>query len=137
MAVLSLSLNAQKVKPAVITVPSISFLKTLQQAAQTISISPKDFKGLNANQVAFYKLIKSATGAASWDKPAYKTFIKQATPLIKALGILSDPDDGGEIFSDPDDGGEVFSSSKLVSKSLSTFCSACSICIGCPTKNKN
>jgi len=128
---------AQKAKPTIVTTLNAAFLKNLEQAAKSLSVSPKNYKGLNANQVAFYNLIKSASTAGAWGKAAYKTFTKQATPLIKALGILADPDDGGEIFADPDDGGEIFSSSKLITKSLGIFCPACSIiCIGCPPNNK-
>jgi hypothetical protein len=135
--VYSVALVAQKAKPIIVTTPNAAFLKNLEQAAKSLSVSPKNYKGLNANQVAFYNLIKSASTAGAWGKAAYKTFTKQATPLIKALGILSDPDDGGEIFADPDDGGEVFSSSKLITKSLGIFCPACSIiCTGCPPNTK-
>lgn len=127
---------AQKAKPSIVTAPNATFLKNLEQAAKSLSVSPKNYKGLNANQVAFYNLIKSASTAGAWGKEAYKTFTKQATPLIKALGILADPDDGGEIFADPDDGGEVFSSSKLITKSMGIFCPTCNICIGCPPNIK-
>lgn len=134
--VYSVAVVAQKTKPTVITTPDATFLKKLEQAAKSLTVSPKNYKGLNANQVAFYNLIKSASAAGAWGKTAYKTFTKQATPLIKALGILADPDDGGEIFADPDDGGEVLSSSKLITKSLSVFCPTCTICIGCPPNIK-
>lgn len=135
--VYSVAVIAQKTKPSIVTAPNAAFLKNLEQAAKSLSVSPKNYKRLNANQAAFYNLIKSAATAGGWGKAAYKIFTKQATPLIKALGILADPDDGGEIFADPDDGGEVFSSSKLITKSLSVFCPSCSIiCIGCPPNIK-
>jgi hypothetical protein len=112
----SVTVVAQKTKPIVITKPNTTFLKTLEQNAK--SISPKALKGLTANEKSFLTLVKTATTAFGWDKAAYKTFAKNATPIIKSLGIMSDPDDGGEIFSDPDDGGEVFASSKLINKAL-------------------
>lgn len=112
----SVAVVAQKTKPIVITKPNTAFLKTLEQNAK--NISPKALKGLTANEKSFINLLKTATTASGWDKAAYKTFAKNATPIIKSLGIMSDPDDGGEIFSDPDDGGEVFASSKLITKAL-------------------
>ena len=114
--VYSVALIAQKTKPVAITKPNVAFLKTLEQNAK--SISPKVLKGLTANEKSFITLLKTATTASDWDKAAYKTFAKNATLIIKSLGIMSDPDDGGEIFSDPDDGGEVFASSKLITKAL-------------------
>ncbi len=118
----SVAAVAQKAKPFIVTAPNAAFLKNLEQVAKNLSVNPKSNKALNKNQAAFYNLIKSASTASGWGKAAYKTFAKQATPLIKALGILADPDDGGEIFADPDDGGEVFSSAKLITKAMSNFC---------------
>jgi hypothetical protein len=115
--VYSVAVVAQKTKPIVITKPNTAFLQNLQNAAK--SISAKSTKMLDSAQKNFVMLLKSATDASTWDKAAYKTFTKKATPIIKSLGIKSDPDDGGEIFSDPDDGGEVFASSKLITKALS------------------
>lgn len=114
--VYSVALVAQKTKPVVITNPSVAFLKSLEQNAK--SISSKALKGLTANEKSFITLFKTATTASGWDKVAYKTFAKNVTPVIKSLGIMSDPDDCGEIFSDPDDGGEIFASSKLITKAL-------------------
>lgn len=114
--VYSVALVAQKTKPIIITNPSASFLKMLEQNAK--NISSKTLKGLTANEKSFLTLVKTATTASGWDKAAYKSFVKNATPVIKSLGVMSDPDDGGEIFSDPDDGGEIFASSKLISKAL-------------------
>jgi hypothetical protein len=108
--------KAQKTKPIVITKPNAIFLQNLQNVANTISTKP--LKMLDSAQKNFVMLLKSATNANSWDKAAYKKFAKNATLIIKSLGIMSDSDDGGEIFSDPDDGGEVFASSKLITKAL-------------------
>lgn len=119
MLLCSLTLMAQKAKPVIITKPNSGFLKILEQKAK--SISTKSLKGLNENEKTFVALLKTANTASAWDKTAYKTFMKKATPLIKALGILSDPDDGGEIFADPDDGGEIFVSSKLLTKAFNKF----------------
>ncbi len=115
----SLTLLAQKVKPVIITKPNSGFLKMLEQKAK--SISTKSLKGLNEKEKSFVALLKTANTASAWDKAAYKTFIRNATPLIRALGIVSDPDDGGEVFSDPDDGGEIFASSKLITKAFNKF----------------
>jgi hypothetical protein len=115
----SLTLMAQKVKPVIIAKPSVTFLKSLEQKAQ--SISAKSLKGLNEKEKSFVALLKTANTASAWDKAAYKIFIRKATPLIKAMGIMSDPDDGSEIFSDPDDGGEIFASSKLITKAFNKF----------------
>ena len=116
--VYSVALIAQKAKPIVIKKPDVAFLQKLQTTAT--SISAKSLNMLDSAQYKFVMLLKSATTAGSWDKTAYKTFIKKATPLIKLMGIMSDPDDGGEIFSEPDDGGEVFASSKLITKALNS-----------------
>jgi hypothetical protein len=136
---ISFSLLAQKVKPSVFSKPNTSFLKTLQQNAKEIDF--KNTKDLTINEIQFFKILQSASNASSWDKAAYKTFIKRITPVIKNLGIMADPDDGGEIFSDPDDGGEIFASSALVAKAISFGCfthpEKCLICIGCrPTAKK-
>ena len=114
--VYSVALIAQKTKPILVTKPNTAFLQKLQTAAT--SIPTRSLKYLDSAQNNFIVLLKSATKANSWDKAAYKTFVKKATPIIRSLGIMSDPDDGGEIFSDPDDGGEVFASSKLITKAL-------------------
>ena len=112
----SLTSTAQKVKPIVITKPNAAFLQKLQTTATSISAKPLNM--LDSAQYKFVMLLKSANTASSWDKAAYKTFVKKATPIIRSLGIKSDPDDGGEVFSDPDDGGEIFASSKLITKAL-------------------
>jgi hypothetical protein len=108
--------TAQKVKPVVIAKPNTAFLQKLQTVAKSVSV--KSFRPLDSAQRKFVMLVRSATIAGTWDKAAYKSFVKKATPIIRSLGIMSDPDDGGEVFSDPDDGGEVFASSKLISKAL-------------------
>ena len=114
--VYSVALTAQKTKPILVTKPNTAFLQKLQTAAT--SMSTKSLKYIDSAQYKFVMLVKSATTASTWDKAAYKAFVKNATPIIRSLGIMSDPDDGGEIFSDPDDGGEVFASSKLITKAL-------------------
>lgn len=124
---------AQKTKPTVFTKPNTSFLKTLQQNANQIDF--KNSKGLTINEIQFYRILQTASNASSWDKAAYKTFLKRITPVIKNLGIISDPDDGGEIFSDPDDGGEIYASMALVTKAIYQGCythpEKCLVCIGC------
>ncbi len=114
----SFTLIAQKTKPIKITKPNSIFLQKLQQAAKSIAVKP--LNELDSVQRLFVVLLKTASNASIWDKSAYKKFTKNATPIIKALGITSDPDDGGEIFSDPDDGGEIFASSKLITKALNS-----------------
>ena len=130
---------AQKAMPTVFTKPNISFLKTLQQNAKEIDF--KNTKGLTANEIQFFRILQSGSNASNWDKAAYKTFIKKITPVIKNMGITSDPDDGGEIFSDPDDGGEIYAATKLIAKSITSICilhpEKCLVCIGCrPTAKK-
>ncbi len=124
---------AQKTKPTVFTKPNASFLKTLQQNANQIDF--KNTKGLTINEIQFFRILQSAGNTSSWDKAAYKSFIKRITPVIKNMGITSDPDDGGEIFSDPDDGGEIYASIALVAKAIFTGCNLypekCRVCIGC------
>ncbi len=130
---ISSSLVAQKTKPTIFLNPNTSFLKTLQQNAKEIDF--KSTKGLTTNEIQFYRILQTASNATSWDKAAYKTFIKKITPIIKNLGITSDPDDGGEIFSDPDDGGEIYASMALVTKAIYQGCythpEKCLVCIGC------
>ena len=135
----SIAVLAQKTTPAIFTKPNTAFLKTLQQNAREIDF--KNTKGLTINEIQFFKVLQTASNASTWDKAAYKTFIKRITPVIKNLGIMADPDDGGEIFSDPDDGGEVFASTALVAKAIFTGCNLypekCRVCIGCrPTAKK-
>ncbi len=136
---ISYSVVAQKTKPTVFTKPNAGFLKTLQQNAKEIDF--KSTKGLTINEIQFFKILQTASNASSWDKAAYKIFIKRITPVIKNLGIMSDPDDGGEVFSDPDDGGEVYASTALITKAIFTGCNLypekCRVCIGCrPTVKK-
>ena len=136
---ISFSLRAQKTKPSIFTKPNVSFLKTLQQNAKEIDF--KNTNGLTVNEIQFYRILQTASNASNWDKAAYKTFLKRITPVIKNMGITSDPDDGGEIFSDPDDGGEIYASTKLIAKSITSICilhpEKCLVCIGCrPTAKK-
>jgi hypothetical protein len=136
---ISFSLLAQKVKPSVFSKPNTSFLKTLQQNAKEIDF--KNTKDLTINEIQFFKILQSASNASSWDKTAYKTFIKKISPVIKNMGIIADSDDGGEVFSDPDDGGEIYASTALVAKAIFTGCNLypekCRVCIGCrPTVKK-
>ncbi len=132
------SLIAQKPKPSIFTKPNTNFLKTLQQNAKEIDF--KNTKGLTINEIQFFRILQTASNASSWDKAAYKTFIKKITPVIKNLGIMADPDDGGEVFSDPDDGGEVYASTALVAKAIFTGCNLypekCRVCIGCRPTSK-
>ena len=82
----SVAVVAQKTKPIVITKPNTAFLKTLEQNAK--NISPKALKGLTANEKSFINLLKTATTASGWDKAAYKTFAKNATPIILKLFLI-------------------------------------------------
>ena len=135
----SFSLIAQKTKPTILKKTNTVFLKTLQQNVKEIDF--KNTTGLTINEIQFYRILQTATNASTWDKVEYKTFIKKITPVIKNLGIMADPDDGGEIFSEPDDGGEIYASPTLIAKAIFSSCilhpEKCLACIGCkPTAKK-
>ncbi len=127
----STALVAQKTKPKIMTGVDAVFLQQLEQASTKLNISAKNLKGMPANKLAYYNLIKSANNATTWGKQEYKTFIRKAAIIVNALGIQADPDDGGEIFSDPDDGGEVFISSKLITIKIPKLCPECLLCPVC------
>lgn len=123
----------QVAKPTVIAKPNAHFLTHLQKVAQ--SITEKKGQTLNANTQAFVNLLKTAKTATSWKNTEYKTFMKQATPYINAIGVKFSATDGGEKLSaDPDDGGEIFASSKMLIRVLNEICTDV-ICPSCCCAN--
>lgn len=130
------STYAQKAKPRVVKRLDSVFLQQLQQASSKLNLSEKNVKGMPANKLAYYQLIKSASKATGWSKEEYKIFMRKAAVIIKALGIQADPDDGGEIFADPDDGGEVFISPSLIVIKVPKLCPECLLCPVCFPKNQ-
>ncbi|MBP6430356.1 MAG: hypothetical protein KA319_01140 [Ferruginibacter sp.] len=119
----------QVAKPTLIAKPDKAILTHLQKIA--LSITENKSRGLDSNTKSFVRLLKTANAASTWKNAEYKSFIKQATIYIKALGIGYTTKDGGEKFSaDPNDGGEIFASSKMLIKALNQICTntICPIC---------
>ena len=101
---------AQKSNPTKIATTNQAFLVQLQTVSKSINI--KKYTAPSKAQKEFIELFIKASKAATWSKKEYKAFMLAASRIVVNMGIVSDPDDGGEIFSDPDDGGEVFISPK-------------------------
>jgi hypothetical protein len=113
-------------KPTWVKKPDSKFLNELQTAS--LNIEKKAIAKLKPTELAYAKLVLTANNAASWTINEYQSFLKKATPLIKQLGIVQDPDDGGEVFQDPDDGGEVFASKIQLQKGIKLLCKVCTAC---------